>query len=314
MVQHFTTLDGVKIQNTWLTIGSFDGIHIGHQQLIRELNQNCHQAGAKSAVLTFHPHPSVILRGRVGAFYLTSPSEKLQLLEDLGADIVITHPFTYQLSQSSANDYLSYLKLHLDFRQLWVGHDFALGKGREGNIDYLKTHQDEFEYTLRVVTPVERDGRIVSSSLIRGLIEAGNVSEAGKLLGRPYKLEGVVVHGDGRGKTIGIPTANLETGSEKLIPGAGVYACRAIVRNTYYPAAVNIGIRPTFETSDQKSHVEAHILDFSGELYEETLKVEFIERLRGEEKFQNVDQLIQQIFTDIDRTRKIISTIKNIPV
>ena len=264
MVQHFTSLDGVNIRNTWLTIGSFDGIHIGHQQLIRELNDNAHQAGGKSVVLTFHPHPAVILRGRTGAFYLTPPSEKVELLDQLGADIVITHPFTYELSQSTAREYISYLMNHLGFQQLWVGYDFALGKGREGNVPYLKASwRGIWIIQVHVVDPVMSDGQIVSSSLIRNLISEGAVSEANKLLGRFYRVQGEVVHGDGRGKRIGIPTANLETGDEKLIPGAGVYACRVQIQDKFWPAAVNVGTRPTFESTDQKSHVEAYILDFS---------------------------------------------------
>src|SRR4030043_1188312 len=146
MVQHFTSLDGVNIRNTWLTIGSFDGIHIGHQQLIRDLNNHAHQNGAKSAVLTFHPHPAVVLRGRTGAFYLTTPAEKSELLGSLGIDILITHPFTLELSQSTAREYVSYLITHLGFHQLWVGYDFALGKGREGNVPYLTQLGEEFGY------------------------------------------------------------------------------------------------------------------------------------------------------------------------
>jgi riboflavin kinase/FMN adenylyltransferase len=314
MVDHYTSLDNVVLNNTWLTIGSFDGIHIGHQKLINELNENCHQSGAKSVVLTFHPHPAVILRGRSGAFYLTTPSEKLDLLDRLGVDIVVTHPFTYELSQSTAKDYLTYLKQHLDFRQLWIGHDFALGKGREGNFDYLQSHQDEFGYTVHAVEPVMREGKIVSSSLIRSLIQEGRVNEVSYLLGRPYKVEGIVVHGDGRGKLIGIPTANLETGDDKLIPAAGVYACKVSLDNRNYPAAVNIGTRPTFESTDHKSHVEAHILDFSGDLYSKVLKLEFFEYLRGEERYQSVDELIRQINIDINQTRETITNKKKIHV
>jgi riboflavin kinase/FMN adenylyltransferase len=309
MVQHLTSLDGVNIRNTWLTIGSFDGIHIGHQQLIRELNDDAHQSGAKSAVLTFHPHPAVILRGRTGAFYLTTPSEKTELLDELGTDIVITHPFTYELSQSSAREYVFYLMDHLGFKELWVGYDFALGKGREGNVPYLKTLGEEFAYRVQVVEPIMFDGRIVSSSQIRNLLTEGDITEANKLLGRFYRVTGEVVHGDGRGKRIGIPTANLETGEEKLIPGAGVYACRVQIQDKLWPAAVNVGTRPTFENTDQQSHVEAHILDFSEDLYTQTICVDFVERLRGEERFDNVDKLIQQIYADIEQTREIYTSV-----
>ncbi len=307
MVQHYTSLDGVNISNSWLTIGSFDGIHIGHQQLICELNNSAHQAGGRSVILTFHPHPAVILRGRTGAFYLTPPPEKTSLLDDLGVDSVVTHPFTYELSQSTAREYVIYLMNHLGFRQLWVGYDFALGKGREGDVPYLKLLGEEFGYTVHVVDPVKSADKIVSSSLIRNLISHGEVTDANRLLGRSYLVQGIVVHGDGRGKRIGIPTANLDTGDEKLIPGAGVYACRARVQGKILPAAVNVGTRPTFENTDHNSHVEAHILDFSSELYDQTITIEFIERLRGEIKYQSVEELLKQIDVDILKTRSIIS-------
>jgi riboflavin kinase/FMN adenylyltransferase len=306
MVQHFTSLDGVNISNTYLTIGSFDGVHIGHQQLIRELNNHAHQAGAKSVVLTFHPHPAVILRGKTGAFYLTTATEKVELLDVLGTDIVITHPFTRELSQSTARDYVSYLIDHLGFQQLWVGYDFALGKGREGSVPYLKALGEKFGYKVYIVEPVMVNGSVVSSSQIRQLITDGDISEANRLLARSYRVAGEVVHGDGRGKRIGIPTANLETGDEKLIPGAGVYACRVQLLDKLWPAAVNVGIRPTFESIDQRSHVEAYILDYSGDLYTQNIALDFVGRLRGEERFESVDKLIKQIYVDIEQTREII--------
>jgi riboflavin kinase/FMN adenylyltransferase len=306
MLHHYTSLDGVNFQKTWLTIGSFDGVHVGHQRLIRELNNVAHKAGEKSVVLTFHPHPAVILRGRMDAFYLTAPSERANLLDELGTDIVITHPFTYELSQSTAREFILYLLAHLEFRQLWVGYDFALGKGREGNVNYLRQLGEELGFQLHIVEPISSDGRIISSSQIRNLLVEGEIEEVNKLLGRSYRVVGEVVHGDGRGKKIGIPTANLETGNEKLIPGAGVYACKVQIMDRLWPAAVNIGTRPTFESSNPVSHVEAHILDYSGDLYSQQLAVEFISRLRGEERFKSVEELIHQVQHDIDRTRQLI--------
>jgi riboflavin kinase/FMN adenylyltransferase len=314
MVQHFTSLSDVKIRNTFLTIGSFDGIHIGHQELIRELNNQAHKSGAKSVVLTFHPHPAVILLGRTGAFYLTTPAEKAELLDKLGIDILITHPFTRELSQSTAHDYVSYLMDHLRFHQLWVGYDFALGKGREGDVSYLQLIAKEFGYQVHVIEPVRLNGGIVSSSQIRKLIADGNISEANKSLNRFYRVAGEVVHGDGRGKRIGIPTANLETGDEKIIPGAGVYACCIQILDRIWPAAVNIGTRPTFESTDRRSHVEAHILDFSGDLYNQNVKLDFIEKLRGEERFESVEELIKQIYADIEQTREIITNANRLVV
>jgi riboflavin kinase / FMN adenylyltransferase len=306
MVQHFTSLAGVNIQNTWLTIGSFDGVHIGHQQLIHELNHSAHQSRAKSVVLTFHPHPTAVLRGRTDAFYLTTPSEKANLLEELGIDVIITHPFTFELSQSTAREFILYLKKHLGFQQLWIGYDFALGKGREGNVNHLKLLGGELNYLVNIVEPVSSGMQTISSSQIRNLLLDGFVNEANKMLGRPYKVTGEVIHGDGRGKSIGIPTANLTTGNEKLIPGAGVYACRAQIMNKTYLAAVNIGTRPTFNSADQTAHIEAHIIDYSDDLYGYQISIEFIAKLRGEQRFQSVEELIKQIHHDINQTREII--------
>jgi riboflavin kinase/FMN adenylyltransferase len=307
MAQQITSLDGINFSNTWLTIGSFDGVHTGHQELIRELTYKAHLEGAQAVVLTFHPHPAVILRGRTGAFYLTTVSEKVKLLDELNVDVVITHPFTYEISQSSAREFLFYLSKHLGFRQLWVGEDFALGKRREGNIKFLNNLSGDFNFQVHVVDPISSGGKTISSSYIRKLLSEGKVEEANLLLGRSYQISGEVVHGDSRGKNIGIPTANLETGNEKLIPGAGVYACRTQITDKFWPAAVNIGTRPTFESSNPKSHVEAHILDYSNDLYSQQIAIEFISRLRGEQRFNSVDDLINQVHLDINKTREIIS-------
>jgi riboflavin kinase/FMN adenylyltransferase len=307
MLQHYTSLVGVNLNNTWLTIGSFDGVHLGHQQLISELNYKAHEAGAQSVVLTFHPHPTAILRGRKGAFYLTTPYEKLKLIDDLGTDIVITHPFSLELSKSTAREFIDYLQEHLDFRQLWTGKDFALGKGREGNVKYLKLLGNELGFIVNEVNPIISDGHVISSSYIRNLLKEGNLEEANKLLGREYLVSGEVIHGDGRGKVIGIPTANLETGNEKLIPGAGVYACRAQIADKLWLAAVNIGTRPTFDNPDSRVNIEAHILDYTGDLYTQQISLLFISRLRGEQRFDRVEALIRQIQKDITRTRELLA-------
>lgn len=307
MVQNITSLQNVNFHDTWLTIGSFDGVHIGHQQLIRQLNTSAHQAQSRSVVLTFYPHPAVVIRGRNDAFYLTTNKEKIKLLEELGVDILITHPFSYEISQISARDFISYLLVHLGFQQLWIGHDFALGKGREGNEKYLRSLGEELNFQVHVMEPVTASGLKVSSSEIRKLLLEGKVSDANRLLGRPYQIVGEVIHGDGRGKSIGIPTANLDPGSEKLIPAAGIYACRAEILGKIWPAAVNIGTRPTFESTNKKSQVEAHLLDYSGDLYTQIITLEFISWLRNEERFQSVDELIKQIHLDIERTRAINS-------
>ena len=304
---HYTSLVGVNLQNTWLTIGSFDGVHIGHQQLINELNNKARQNKAKSVVLTFHPHPAVVLRGRNDAFYLTTSVEKLKLLDELNTDVVITHPFTLEISKSPAREFIIYLMDHLDFRQLWVGSDFALGKGREGDVAFLSLLGSKLNYQVHVLKPILSDGRTVSSSLIRNMLMVGDIEEANKLLGRPYLISGEVIHGDGRGKSIGIPTANIETGNEKLIPAAGVYACRAQISDNFWLAAVNIGTHPTFVSSNPRVNIEAHILDFSGDLYSQQLSLQFFTRIRAEQRFDHVEELINQIHRYIKSTRDIFA-------
>jgi riboflavin kinase/FMN adenylyltransferase len=278
MQQLFTSLDGVFLKNTWLTIGSFDGVHIGHQQLICELNNKAHQEAEKSVVLTFHPHPSVILRGRTDAFYLTTTSEKANLLDEIGTDYVITHQFTSELSKITAREFVLYLLDHLGFRNLWVGHDFALGKDREGNVSFLTQLGRELNFQVHIIEPVKLDGRIISSSQIRKLLLDGAIEEANNMLGRHYSVEGMVVHGDGRGGRIGIPTANLETGIEKLIPGAGVYACTVRIMDKFLPAAVNIGTDLPLLVLIRYLMGMTY-LDFSGDLYSHQLTIQFISGL-----------------------------------
>lgn len=304
---HYTSLVGVNLQNTWLTIGSFDGVHLGHQQLIHELNNKAHRVKAKSVVLTFDPHPAVVLSGRKDAFYLTTSNEKILLLDELNTDVVITHPFTLEISKSSAREFVLYLMEHLDFRQLWTGSDFALGKGREGNVTYLSLLGNKLNYQVHVLKPILSEGQTISSSRIRNLLKDGEIEEANKLLGRPYLISGEVIHGDGRGKSIGIPTANIETGNEKLIPAAGVYACRAKISDKFWHAAVNIGTRPTFVSSNPRVNIEAHILDYSGDLYTQQLQLQFFKRIRGEQRFDHVEELISQIHRDINSTREIFA-------
>ena len=307
MVKHLLSLADVALNNAWLTIGAFDGVHLGHQEIIRRLVAGAHAEGAPAVVLTFHPHPAVVVRGRQGALYLTLPDERAALLGALGVDIVITQTFDLQVAATTAADFIRLLKERLDLRQLWVGYDFALGHARSGNVDVLRQLGERFNYQLHVVPPVALGEEVISSSQIRALLQAGQVQQAGRLLGRPYRLAGQVIQGDGRGRTIGIPTANLETGSEKLVPGGGVYACLAEIDGRRWAAATNIGVRPTFDGKDTVAHVEAHLLDFSDDLYGRTVGLSFLERLRGEQRFANIQSLVAQIEQDIRQTRQVVA-------
>lgn len=302
---HFHELQQGLFQNTWVTVGVFDGVHQGHQSLISRMVTEAHRAEVQAVVITFHPHPVVVLGRQQHFQYLTTPEERAEFLSRLGVDAVITQKFDFQLSQMSAWDYMMVVKQSIGLSQLWIGHDFALGHNREGNAAYLQKIGETLGFSVNVVEPLKNSGLVVSSSHIRQLLAQGEVRKAADLLGRPYSLQGKVVPGDQRGRLIGIPTANLELSPEKLRPAVGVYACRAWVGGEMFIAATNIGLRPTFEQQAPYIHVETHLLDFSGDLYGETVQLEFIERLRDEQKFSDIGTLIAQIKQDIERTRRI---------
>jgi riboflavin kinase / FMN adenylyltransferase len=307
-MQHYRSLDQVHLEQSWLTIGAFDGVHRGHQAIIYQLTAGARAHGAPAVVLTFHPHPASILRGRTGRKYLTSPEQRARILGELGVDIVITHPFDENTANQPGRDFLSHVITHLNFQSLWVGDDFAMGKGRDTNTDALREISYNIGFELNVVSKVSNGDQVISSSHIRGLLQEGNVVQAATLLGRPYEVAGKVIPGDGRGRTIGVPTANLDVWEEQVIPANGVYACMAFLENQPYLAAVNIGIRPTFDGSPDQVHVEAHLLDADIDLYGKTLRLGFASRLRGEQKFSGIDSLVSQIQQDISQARRILQS------
>ena len=306
-MQHYWSIEDVYLQDSWLTIGSFDGVHKGHQQILRKMTAGAHQANTKAVVLTFHPHPAVVLGKRSDPFYLTSPEERASLLAQLGVDLVLTCPFNLHVARTSAQDFMQELSNHLHMDKLWVGYDFALGKDREGDVPTLRRLGESLGYEVHVINPVKVNGEVVSSSAIRAVLGKGDVSKAAEFLGRPYQVSGEIVHGDGRGHSIGIPTANLEVWAERAIPKAGVYVCKAHLHGKTLGAVTNIGIRPTFDNQSAFPTVEAHLLDYDGDLYGKRLKLDFVERLRDEKRFDSVESLVTQINTDIQHGREILS-------
>lgn len=304
-MRHYHSLDEVNLQNAWLTIGVFDGVHRGHQQIIRQLTTGAHASDAPAVVLTFDPHPASVLTGRE-LKCLTLPDERASLLEKFGVDVVVTERFTRELSAVSAYDFMARLTRRLGVKHLLIGYDFALGKGREGNATRLAQIGLELGYTVEVVFALSDESGVISSTEIRKLIEVGNVAEAARLLGHRYSLHGPVIHGDGRGRTIQVPTANIAYSHEKMIPARGIYACWAYLGDVQYRAAVNIGINPTFTPDKQIPNVEAHLLDFRQDLYGEDVRLEFVERLRDELRFDSVDKLLEQIWKDIEDTKRIL--------
>ncbi|MCS6994496.1 MAG: bifunctional riboflavin kinase/FAD synthetase [Anaerolineales bacterium] len=302
---HYVSLQAVSLTGSWLTIGVFDGVHRGHQEIIHQLTAGAHAGGAPAVLLTFDPHPAQVLAGR-DIPCLTTPEERAELLFALGVDTVITLPFTRELAARTAEDFMAELKTRLGLRKLLIGYDFALGRGRAGNFERLRDIGRELDYDVQAIEAIRFEGEVVSSTLIRQTIAEGDVRRAAAKLGRYYSMQGKVVPGDGRGRLIGIHTANVEVPSGKLLPANGVYAVWVWVEGRRYASVTNIGLRPTFTGGAASPRVEAHLLDFSDDLYGKTLRLEFVERLRGEQKFPSVQTLVAQIQADIERTRGIL--------
>lgn len=259
------------------------------------------EEGARTAVLTFFPHPKRVLLNLTDPYYLSSLEDRVQWLADLGVDIVITHPFNDEVRTTRAADFVEQLCQHLQMCQLWGG-DFALGYKREGDVPFLRALGQEKGYTVQLVNSmVEYDGALVSSSRVRNSLQAGDVADVAGCLGRPYQIHGTIIKGDQRGRTIGFPTANFDFWTEQLLPANGVYATYVWVDGTRYMAATNVGVRPTVDGSHVT--VEAHLLDFDDDLYGQTLRLEFIAHVRSEKKFAGLDELKSQINTDVQQIR-----------
>jgi len=306
-MRHFQSLEGVQLQDTWLTIGTFDGVHRGHQEIVRNLVSQAHADGSKAVVLTFYPHPAVVIGKRQNPSYLTTPEERANLLGDLGVDVVITFPFTPPVSKISAQEFITMLRHHLGMQHLLVGPDFALGHNRIGNIHYLSETGKSLGFTMSTIIPFELEGQIVSSSRIRAALRDGDLALVNNLLGRPYFVKGQVVPGDGRGHTIGIPTANLSLWIERALPKSGVYVTQGLINGDSHGAVTNIGTRPTFASDHERLQVEAHLLDFDEQIYGLEVRLDFISHLRDERKFSGIDALVKQIQQDIIQAKGVLA-------
>lgn len=296
-------VDTSLYQNAWITIGSFDGVHLGHQALIKGLVEHAHADGSPALVITFWPHPATFFKRAPLAWALTSPDERRDLLCALGVDNVLTLNFEQELADLSALQFMQELKDRLGLKGLMIGPNFALGKGREGNIHRLSEIASELDFKLQVVEPITGSEGMISSSQIRTDLLEGRVKPAAYKLGRPYMLNGKVVHGEHRGTGLGVPTANLGHQPERLIPGNGVYVTCARVNGNAYASVTNIGVRPTFDNPLPEARIEPHILDIDEQLYGQELSLEFIDYLRPEIKFESSKELVAQIQKDIQKTR-----------
>ncbi len=285
-----------------LTVGVFDGIHQGHHFLIQETCRAAREARAQAGMITFWPHPLEVLRPERAVRYLTLLEEKLDILAKQGdLDMVVVLPFTPALAATSASGFMELLRRHLALRALVEGADFAFGHNREGTMAFLSAYGKAHGFLVKTIDLQLADNERISSTRARDLLGSGQVEGVMHLLGRPYSARGRVVQGDQRGRLLGFPTANLAIDARKFLPADGVYAVRARVGEQGYEGVTNIGVRPTV---DGKHHLtEVHLLDMQADLYGQELEIEFIARLRGEQRFPNVEALRGQIEQDIRQAR-----------
>ena len=289
-----------------ITLGAFDGIHRGHQELLRRVETIARERGGRGILLSFEPHPQRVIAPGTAPPLLTPREEKLVLLEAAGLDTLVILPFNREFSQMEAEDFVRDILVGaLGVRFLVLGHDHAFGRGRRGRPELLRKMAQELGFDLEVVGAVAEDGEPITSTLIRQVLAEGDVERAGHLLGRPYSLKGLVVKGDKRGHTLGYPTANLAIPArDKCIPGNGVYAVWTRVRGLDYRGACSIGTRPTFG-SDERT-VEIHLIDFDSEIYGEPIEVLFRTKLREEKEFEGPEVLIEQIGKDVNEVKRIL--------
>jgi riboflavin kinase/FMN adenylyltransferase len=288
-----------------LSIGNFDGVHRGHQRILRELVSQARGAGAPAVAMTFDPHPIQLLAPDRAPPHLTTLERKSELIEHCGVDVLIVVPTTLELLQlTPAEFFAQVVRERLHVRAMVEGPNFFFGHNRAGDVRTLRELCDGAGLSLTVVAPVEYQGTTVSSSAIRRAIGAGRVADAVAMLGHPYQVEGVVSTGAARGREIGFPTANL-TGITTLLPPDGVYAAMAQIDGTRYPAAVNLGPNPTF--GEQQRKFEAHLIGYAGNLYGQSLRVQLLDRVRETRKFGGREELVAQLERDVEAVRGVVA-------
>lgn len=297
-------MDERSISPVCATIGNFDGAHRGHAALIREALEIARKEDLKFLLITFNPHPREILKGENAHFPLTTREEKARLLRKLGVKNILEISFTPELAALSAEEFVVSRLLPLNLRHLVMGHDFSLGKNRQGSRIVLESLGEKYGFATTQIAALEIDGQIASSTRLRSLIKSGEMSKAANLLGRFFSISGKVGHGHARGRTLGFPTANLE-GASTLVPDRGVYAVFASWDNRRVPAITNIGSNPTF--SGDRETIETFFLNESVDVYGKNLSLEFVQRIRPERRFNGVDELTRQIKADVARATEILA-------
>ena len=304
LMRLFHGYDNARIARpTVLTLGVFDGLHLGHQLVMRTVVERARAAGATPTVITFDPHPRAVLHPESAPPLLQTLDQKVEALGVLGVEQTIVIRFTPEFAGVRAEDFLrDVVHERLQAREVYLGRGFAFGRGREGNIELLRRVSAELGFRADEVAEVRLRGRRISSSLIRELLLAGRVNLARRMLGRPYGVEGRVVRGAERGRRIGFPTANLQP-QNRVIPRSGVYVTATLIEGAWRRSVTNVGVRPTFERAGEPS-VETFVMDWRGDLYGDVVRVRFLRRLRGERRFASIDELKAQIGRDAERARE----------
>ncbi len=291
------------INNPVVALGNFDGIHIGHQALIKKTVDTAKKIDGTAVLFTFYPHPIKVVEKRREPFIIQTFKEKVKIAESLGIETVVCARFTKSFANMHPEDFIKDILIDkLRVKSVCVGHDYTFGKDGRGGIKTLREYANRYGFELSVIPPVKIDGIIVSSSRIREFLRVGNVKYANKFLGRPYKISGVVKKGDGRGASLGFPTANIYPKNEIILKN-GVYAAYVYVDSKKYKAAVNVGNNPTFKGVDK--HIEVFIMEFNENIYSKKIEIEFVDFIREEKRFRKVDELIARIDKDI----KIINNV-----
>ncbi len=299
--------DFKPVPHAIITIGTFDGVHLGHQAIFKRMKEEADKTGGQTVVITFYPHPRLVLyQDSVNLKFINTQQKKIERLQNAGIDHLVIIPFTHEFSRNSSEEFIAnYVMKYVQPEKIIIGYDHHFGKNREGNIKLLNSIKDKYNFEVEQLAPYFVEDLPVSSTRVRKLLHEGNVREANRLLGYEYAITGKVVYGNGIGHGIGFPTANIEIASEyKLIAANGVYACRILIDNNIYKGMSNIGVRPTIDHGELT--IEVNIFDFNKDIYGETIMIQFVDRLRDEKKFKNLEALKDQLIKDREMTLQIL--------
>lgn len=299
--------------NTVLTIGTFDGIHLGHQEILKKLFERSRFHKARSFLITFHPHPRKVIAKDNNLKILSTPGEKTQILEKMGLENLFIINFTTEFSQQSPLEFFkTFIINKIGLKEIVVGHDHKFGKGREGTAETLKMLGSEFKFELSMVDEFKLDGETISSTVLRRAIMNGDIKRANLFLGRPYSFSGIVISGDKRGRTLGYPTANIKLdNNDKLLPALGIYAAEVVIDNLKFAGLLSIGKRPTFYDNGEIVP-EVYIYNFDKNVYDKKITVNVLEQIRKEEKFSSPEELINQMNRDKEAGIKIFNEINGL--